>query len=187
MRSTLVRLFAFAICFFCILGCTRRSESGLNPGDFAPDFKLESLASGEQALSSFRGKLVLLNFWASWCGPCVSEMPALQRLHDRYKDRGFTVVAVSVDDDLDAVKEFRQKFGLGFPILVDNDGVTKSSYKSTGVPESFFVDASGKLILFSDPEDRAPSVRIVGPREWDSPNMVSRIEKLLAKADGKSS
>ncbi|MBN8549054.1 MAG: TlpA family protein disulfide reductase [Deltaproteobacteria bacterium] len=172
-------LLASNLCF--LSSCTRSSETGLNPGDLAPDFKLPGLDSREYSLSSFRGKVVLLNFWASWCGPCVSEMPALQRLHDQFKDQGFSVVAVGIDDEPGALEEFRQKFGLSFPVLVDTTGVTKSGYKTTGVPESFIIDAAGRMVMFPDPADKQPVVRITGPREWDSPNVLSRIRALLDK------
>ncbi len=170
----------------CLLlcACTRSGETGLNPGDLAPDLKLKALDSRQYSLSDFRGKVVLLNFWASWCGPCVSEMPALQRLHDQLKDQGFSVVAVGIDDEESALLEFQQKFGLSFPVLVDSDGTSKSSYKTSGVPESFIIDASGKLVLFPDPADKMPTVRITGPREWDAPNVISRMKALLDKTKG---
>lgn len=176
-------LYLCAAALLCV-SCTRPSETGLNPADLAPEIKLTGLDDREYSLSGLRGKVVLLNFWASWCGPCVSEMPALQRLHDQLKDQGFSVLAVGIDDEAAALREFQQKFGLSFPILVDNDGKTKFSYKTSGVPESFLIDADGRLVLFPDPADKIPSVRIVGPREWDSPNVISRIKRVIEKAKG---
>lgn len=168
----------------CLSGCTRSAETGLNPGDTAPEINLKGLDSRDYTLEGFRGKVVLLNFWASWCGPCVSEMPALQRLHDQLKDQGFSVVAVGIDDEASALQEFQQKFGLSFPILVDPAGSTKNLYKTSGVPESFIIGSDGKLVLFPDPADKIPTVRITGPREWDSPNVIARVKALLDK--GKS-
>ncbi len=161
--------------------CTRDHETGINPGDIAPDFVAATLSGESKKFSEYRGKVLLLNFWASWCGPCVAEMPALQRLHDRLKDRGFSVVAVGVDDEVSALEEFRRKFGLSFPILVDNSGATKRLYKNTGVPESFIIGSDGKMVLFPDPEDGSPVVRISGPREWDAPNVISRLTNLLER------
>ena len=178
------RVFKVALLGLLLLSssCSRERESGINPGDFAPDFTAQTLEGDSRRFSEFKGKVILLNFWASWCGPCIAEMPALQRLHDKLKDRGFSVVAVGVDDEIAALDEFRRKFGLSFPILVDNAGVTKRLYKNTGVPESFVIDAAGKIQLFLDPDDNSPVTRMSGPREWDSPNVVSRITSLLTAA-----
>lgn len=164
----------------CLAGCTRSGETGMNPGDFPPQFKLPSVEDQSPlGLADFRGKTVLLNFWATWCGPCVEEAPALQRLFERFKDKNFVVLAVAVDDEIEKVSEFRRRFGLSFPVLIDEDGGIKNPYGTTGVPESFFVGPDGKLKLVPDPDSGDPIVRIVGPRAWDSPNSVHRIERML--------
>lgn len=179
MRS-LVR--SLVLVSLLLLGsCVRGGQSGLNPGDSAPDFTAHLLTGGEKKLSDYRGKFVLLNFWASWCGPCIAEMPALQRLHDRFKDQGFTVLAVGVDDEVSALDEFRRRYGLSFPVLSEKNGASRKLYKTTGVPESFFINPDGKLVIFQDPEDNHPVVRISGPREWDSPNVVNRVSKMIAE------
>lgn len=175
--------------YFCFLllaalflsTCTRSGEVGINPGDLAPEFTAFTLSGGPAKLSDYRGKVVLLNFWASWCAPCIAEMPALQRLHDRLKDQGFTVLAVGVDDEPEALQEFQRRYGLSFPVLVDQNAETKRLFKTTGVPESFVIGRDGKLVLFMDPDDNSPTVRMSGPREWDSPNVVSRFTKILAE------
>jgi len=166
----------------CLFGCSRRSETGLYPGDIPPDFSLPTISGdgGETLkLSDLKGRVVLVNFWASWCGPCVSELPAMERLYTRLKSRGLVIVGVGVDDQPEALTEFQRRFGLTFPLVVDQTGEVKSRYKLSGVPESFIVDKEGKLVMVPDPEDGVPTVRIVGPRAWDSPDAVARIESLL--------
>ena len=161
-----------------VSSCTRTKESGLAPGDLAPEFAVKDLSGNPTKLSDYKGKVVLLNFWASWCSPCLAEMPALERLYTKLHDKGFEVVAVGVDDDAKSLKEFKDRLGLTFPVLVDSSGQTRS-YKVKGFPESFILDREGKLVMIQDLDNDEPVVRIVGPREWDSPNAQSRIEALL--------
>lgn len=180
-RCVCIRLLCLIALACSVTRCTRSGETGVNPGDLAPDFSAKLLGGEEKKLSDYRGKLVLLNFWASWCGPCVSEMPALQRLHEQLKDRGFSVVAVGVDDEESTLDEFRRKFGLSFPVLAELGNASKRLYRTSGVPESFIIAPDGKLLIFQDPEGNSPVVRISGPRDWDAPNVVSRISSLLSK------
>lgn len=183
MRNGL-RFGFLAVLFFAaiVAGCSRRAETGLYPGDTPPDFALPTISGdGTETvkLSDLKGRVVLVNFWASWCGPCVSELPAMERLYTRLKDRGLVIIGVGVDDQPESLVEFQRKFGLTFPLLVDESGEVKTRYKLSGVPETFIVDREGKLALVPDPEDGIPTVRIVGPRVWDSPDAVTRIESLL--------
>ncbi|MFM1846830.1 MAG: hypothetical protein RL417_304, partial [Pseudomonadota bacterium] len=162
--------------------CSRRSETGLYPGDLAPDFSLPTISGGGSEtlkLSDLKGRVVLVNFWASWCSPCIAELPAMERLYSRLKDRGFVILGVGVDDQPESLGEFQRKYGLTFPLVVDAAGEVKSRYKLNGVPESFVIDRAGKLVMIPDPEDGVPTVRIIGPREWDSPDAIARIESLL--------
>ncbi len=123
---------------------------------------------------------MLLNFWASWCAPCVSELPALERLYQKLKSRGFVVVGVGIDDTPDNLSQAVSSMNLTFPIMVDR-GDAKSDYKLTGVPETMLLDREGKIILMMDPETGEASSRILGPRNWDNPKMASRIASLLAQ------
>ena len=166
--------------FFLLTSCTNRTGApSFAPGDLAPDFSIPYLGGGTKKLSDYRGKVVLLNFRASWCGPCVAELPALERLQSKLKDRGFIVVSIGIDDDEDSLSTFAERFGLSFPVLVDRLGEVKGRYRLTGVPETFILDRDGRFVMVMDPADNSPVVRIIGPREWDTPNSVSRLAGLL--------
>ncbi|MCO6431693.1 MAG: TlpA family protein disulfide reductase [Deltaproteobacteria bacterium] len=161
------------------LGACQQQDTGLNPGNHPPRIELPDLEGKKHSLEDYRGKVVLLNFWASWCLPCVAELPALQNLYDQLRDSGFVVIAVGIDDDEASLAEFKRRFGLSFPVLVDKSGTVKSRYRISGVPESFVLDSEGKLVLFPDPQSDVPSIKIFGPREWSSPDMVARIKAFI--------
>ena len=143
-------------------------------GGPAPDFSLPLLdGDREIRLSDYRGQVVLVNFWATWCKPCEEEMPAMERLYRRLGPHGFEMLAVSVDEDMDAVRGFREKMSITFPLLLDPSQETAQAYQTMGFPESLLVDPEGNIVE-----------RYVGPREWDHPAYVERIEALLATRTG---
>ncbi len=178
--NLLLRYF-YVLTFSLLVGCVSGGRSNISPGEPPPQFTLSDLTGKQVSLSEFQGKLVLINFWASWCGPCLSEMPALQRLYSRLKDEGFVILAIGVDDDAESLRKFTEKYGLTFPVLFDEGSKIKRLYGLTGVPESFFVGRDGRLIMVPDPADNSPVVRIVGPRDWDSPTSEGRTRALLKK------
>jgi peroxiredoxin len=141
----------------------------IEPGRFAPTFSLPALA-GDASLSleSLRGKVVLLNFWATWCKPCEDEMPAMESLYRELGSEGFELVAVSVDDDRREVEEFTARMGLTFPILLDPEKRVADAYQSHRFPESYLIDRQGVLVT-----------RYIGPRDWDAPAYADRIRRLL--------
>ena len=159
--------------------CKNTRDGTIAPGRYPPSFELQGLDGRTYKLDDFSGKLVLLNFWASWCTPCIEELPALQGLYARLKDKGFVVIGIGIDDDERSLREFKERFGLSFPVLVDKDGGLKSRYRISGVPESFVIGRDGKLLMLPDPEDNEMNIKIVGPREWNSPNVIARFEELL--------
>ena len=114
-------------------------------GFLAPDFHLTTFAGDSYTLSDFRGKPILINFWASWCPPCRTEMPAIQRVYDEFQDRGFTVLAVNTtyQDDLGDAITFAQIRKLTFPILLDRDASVANLYDVRSLPTTFFVDPQG--------------------------------------------
>ena len=114
-------------------------------GFSAPDFTLDLLDGGQLTLSEQRGHPVLLNLWASWCLPCRSEMPSIEKTYLRYKESGLIVIGLNMtsqDSELDA-KRFVQELGLTFPIVLDRDGSARSRYQLLGLPSTYFIDRKG--------------------------------------------
>jgi len=129
-------------------GIALGAASGALPpeiGELAPDFTLVDLAGNPTTLSSMKGNVVLINFWATWCAPCRKEMPDMNSLYLERKAEGFEILAVNLQEGRSKAKAFADDFGLAFPILVDLNGDVGSTYRLTGLPESWFVDRSGIL------------------------------------------
>ncbi len=123
-----------------------RDTHPLRPSALAPDFKLRCLDNSTITLSDLSGKVVLLNFWASWCAPCRMEMPALARLYDRYKDEGFTVVGVTLDTPSRGNPErFVERMKINYPICFGNREIVKSYGWVSSIPTSFIIDRERKL------------------------------------------
>jgi cytochrome c biogenesis protein CcmG/thiol:disulfide interchange protein DsbE len=112
-------------------------------GFAAPDFTLETQDGGTISLADLRGQVVLVNFWATWCPPCRAEMPDIQQVYDRYREQGFTVLAVNQQEGGAQVAPFVDQMGLTFPILMDRDGSVSARYRVNGLPSTFFVDRAG--------------------------------------------
>ena len=137
----------------------------------APDFVSENLRGGNSGLADYEGKIVLLNFWATWCMPCRAEMPGMETLWQNYKEQGLVVAAVSVDEgSRGRIETFSKLFDLSFPILLDPESKVSDLYKVSNMPTSFLIDRNGKIIS-----------RIVGTEEWASPEAIQLVEKLLAQ------
>lgn len=124
----------------------QKSEvSGKN--SLAPDFTLPRLdRDGTLSLASLRGKVLVVNFWASWCGPCRDEVPALERAWKRYRTRGLVVVGIDQQDVASDARAFARKYGMTYPIVRDGPGKVVAKYGLTGVPETFFVNRRGKIV-----------------------------------------
>jgi len=159
----------------------RSGAPKLASGSAAGAFRLKDLSGKSVSLESYRGKVVLLNFWATWCAPCVAEMPALERLYKTHKDKGFEVVAVTVDpaSSKEDIEKFVEKNGLTFAVLLDPDIALPPEYGVTAFPESFFIDKEGRFLGFLDPMTKTKEVRIVSDRQWDAPAYVKAIANLL--------
>jgi cytochrome c biogenesis protein CcmG, thiol:disulfide interchange protein DsbE len=162
---------------FLVAGCDIQRE-GLGPGENAPQFSLQSLDGQSVSLSSFRGSYVLLNFWAAWCAPCVEEMPLLEKLASTLNELPFRVVTIAEDEAVPQLAEFRKRFNLTIPILLDTSGAISKKYKVTGYPETFLIDPSGRIVMIQDPSDGRPTVRLVGPRDWVSSSAAGQFAKL---------
>lgn len=112
-------------------------------GTTAEDFRLADLDGKQQSLSQYRGKVVLVNFWATWCKPCTTEMPAMQAIYDRLRDKGFVVLAVNELEDEAKVRDHIQQHGHTFPVLMDRDNKVANQFGVFGLPVSVFIDEKG--------------------------------------------
>lgn len=148
----------------------------LTVGKEAPDFSLPSL-EGEKTvhLSDFRGKVVFLNFWATWCKPCKEEMPSMEVLYKNFEKDGFVVLAVSIDrvTTKKDIPPFVKGLGLSFPVLVDSWGQTDKRYKLMGVPETYIIDQQGIL-----------REKVIGPRDWTRLDNLQVLTGLLKAGSG---
>ena len=111
----------------------------------AEDFQLADLYGKTQSLSQYRGKIVLLNFWATWCKPCTTEMPAMQKIYDKLRDKGFVVLAVNELEDDAKVREHIKQYGHTFPVLMDRDNKVANQFGVFGLPVSVFIDQEGRV------------------------------------------
>ena len=146
-------------------------------GSPAPDFHAATLDTTVPArtktLADYRGQVVLLNVWATWCGPCRVEMPSIEALHRAYGPQGLHVVAVSIDDSGQekTVRDFVRELGLTFEILHDPSGAIQKSYQTTGVPETFVIGTDGTI-----------RKKLIGAADWNSPANRALVAQLLADA-----
>jgi len=114
-------------------------------GTVAPDFTLRSDSGINVKLSERRGQVVMINFWATWCGPCRQEMPELERLYQKYRKAGFVILGVSVDDKPESARAMARKLNVSFPILFDNRKQASSRYDVDAMPSTLLVDRNGKV------------------------------------------
>lgn len=137
-------------------------------GDAAPAFTLTELSGKTVSLEEFRGKYVLLHFWATWCGTCRYELPAIEKLNRKFAGRGLAVISVLVDEKV--FPDIKNIFKITFPVFSDPEGAVADEYMVYGVPESFIIDREGIILA-----------RFNGSVDWDSPSRTAHFDSLLAK------
>lgn len=161
-----------------ISGGDRSENAAGNPPQAAPGLRFAAADGETMSLSSFRGRVVLLNIWATWCAPCRKEMPALDRLADKLGGSNFEVVALSIDrTGMGPIRSFYDKTGIrNLRMYLDQDSAAMAALGITGVPTTLLIDADGREVQ-----------RWVGPVEWDSPEVVELIQsRTSVSADGRS-
>lgn len=136
----------------------------------AADFALKAEDGKVYRLSDYRGKVVILNFWATWCPPCREEMPAMERAWQKVRDRNIAILAVNVGEDADTIFEFTGHYPVGFPLLMDRDGKVIQQYPVTGLPTTYIIDPRGRV-----------THRAVGAREWDDAALLGSLRAMLKK------
>lgn len=136
----------------------------------APALKARDMSGAPKTLADYRGKVVVLNFWASWCPPCLREMPSMERLRVKMKGQPLEIVALASAEGPDDVKGFLSKMQLGFPILLDADGSNTKRWKVFALPTTFLLDAKGRVRYV-----------LTGPVEWDEGEALKIIESMLAE------
>jgi thiol-disulfide isomerase/thioredoxin len=142
----------------------------------APDFNLRDGGAGMASLSGNRGNLILLNFWATWCGPCREEMPSMEQLSRSFGGQGFTILAVNQRESAAQVERYMKTNGLNFRAPLDTDGRVSNSYRVYGIPVSYLIDANGQAIGMKS-----------GSRDWAAREVVDVFRKLIADGGGSGS
>jgi len=132
-----------------------------------PPFTLTSLSGQAVRSADLKGKVVVLNFWATWCGPCKEEMPALDRLRRQFDARDLVVLTITTDQQRDSIQAFLTSLGLSLPVLLDESRNVSDSYLVRGLPTTFGLARDGRLVG-----------RAVGPRAWDGPEAVALVDGL---------
>jgi peroxiredoxin len=173
--GTLMLLFSIS----CGLSLPDTNYDSLKVGSVAPDFSLQSSSDTTIRLSSLRGKIVMVNFWASWCGPCKDEMPAIQNVFSKYSEN-LIILGVNDEDTISTIRDFAKQFELTFPLLIDSTGSVSAQYKIRAYPSTIFVDRDGFIFYIavgsmaqSDIEDilrEKISLEISSEQENNSPS-----------------
>jgi peroxiredoxin len=161
---------AILIAVFTLVWLQSAKYELLAVGKPAPDFSLSDLNDKPYRLSDFRGKVVFLNFWATWCKPCREEMPSMEILHKNFEKDGLVILAVSIDrvTTTKDIPPFVKGLNLTFPVLIDSWGRTDKPYKRMGVPETFIIDQEGIIREI-----------VIGPRDWTRLDSLQVLTKLL--------
>jgi peroxiredoxin len=134
------------------------------------DFNLHDIGGATVQLSDFKGKVVFLNFWTTWCPPCRIEMPSMQKLYDQLKHRDFAMVAVDLQEPVSQVEAFVKKFKLSFPMLLDSKGEVGRQFGIRALPTTFILDKEGGIIG-----------RVYGPRDWSDAKAIDLFEHLMTQ------
>lgn len=177
LRRSMYKAVLFTlICMVCgfMFACDKsespeaEGQTGVVIGESAPDFTLKDMRGEEVTLSALKGKVVLVNFWATWCPPCRQEMPSMEKLYHHFEGQGFEMLAINVEENgPEAVEKFLQDKSHSFPILFDPDARAQLLYGVSKYPETFVVNRDGVVVE-----------HVVGAIDWMQPNVVKYLENL---------
>ena len=159
---------ALMMATFCFALYTSLHETVVNAGDRAPDFSIQTDSGKTVTAREYGGKLLLLNFWATWCPPCVEEVPGLNELERQLGPKGLVVLGVSQDKDVAAYKEFLARYQVIFPTVRQPSEEIQSSYGTIQIPESYLIDRNGKVVE-----------KFISSQPWASPQMIQHVQSLL--------
>ena len=151
-----------------LVACDRQETPGVGTAMAAPDFTLRDLSGKSVTLSDYRGKIVFLNFWATWCPPCRAEIPSMERLNEVFGQKDFVMLAINVDSDLKTLTEFVGQNSHAFTVLSDADRTAQTLYRVDKFPETFVIGKDGKVLD-----------HIVGSRDWSSTQALQYFAKLV--------
>ena len=136
----------------------------------APDFSLQDIDGAMHRLSDYRGKVVIVNFWATWCPPCREEMPSMQRAWERLRDDNIVILAIDIGEDEDTIFTFTADYPVEFPLLMDRDSSVIAQWPVRGLPTSFVVDPEGHIVY-----------RAIGSRDWEHPALLETLRGLRSR------
>jgi len=174
----LFSLLLFVFCFWGVQGLAAQEINykqvpnlqRMNDSSPTPDFTFPDPGGKKVSLKDFRGKLVMLNFWATWCVPCREEMPTMERLYQEFKNKGFVIVAVDVKDKKTAALAFIKELKLTYPVVFDPEGEVGLLYGAWGLPATYLIGPKGEGLA-----------RMWGPADWYSPGARTLIQALLSQ------
>ena len=168
-------LVGFVLVFVLFFTKPRGQFHAVSLGEVVPNFTLPADNGRNVSLEDFRGRIVVLNFWASWCGPCIDELPSLKKFADKYQNTNLLVLGVSLDEDPEAYKDFLVQNQILFPNLRNPSHSVSEMYGTFKLPETYIISRDGHLIN-----------KIIGPTDWTNPQMTSYIDSLLASKEPSS-
>lgn len=176
LKIVLIGCMIFGLAFGVVWLQSAKYEP-LTVGKEAPNFSLPDLSDKSVQLTDYRGKVVFLNFWATWCKPCQEEMPSMEQLYKNYQKDGLVILAVSIDrvTTKKDIPPFVKNMNLTFPVLVDSWGQTDKRYKLMGVPETYIIDQGGIL-----------REKVIGPRDWTRSENLRVVDQLLKRQSASS-
>lgn len=168
MKRTVMAL----ICALLLASHARAGDLKPYSGPALPDFTLSDLSGKQHTLSRLKGKVVMVNFWATYCAPCIKEMPSMQRLKEKLQGKPFVILAIDMAEDRPTIDAFLQRFKIkaDFPILVDPQGEVVEAWMISAVPTTFIIDPQGTI-----------RYALYGGMEWDSDEVLATVDGLLKK------